>query len=172
VPGLLERILNAVLLGLLPPVPSELRSDYALAPADDQAKHRRRYAVKHLRWSRIVSGVAAVMMIKWAWECGFLAFIGLGAGFAQSGEIDKVRIELQASRADQAAFKALYERTNIENQIRGIDAEAFQLQTAVAQANRENRPPDVLHMQRLSNLKTERENLQRRLDELRRDPTR
>lgn len=176
-PSFLEKILNVVLLGLLPPVPIELRSDYVQATAEEQAQYRIKYAGKHLRWTRIVSGLAMLMLVKWAWEFGFLAIFGLGSGIATGNDVDNLRHgqqearrELQAARSETLGFIARYDRDIIEAKLRANAAETYQVETAISDAYRAGRAPDSLHQRRLSDLKSEKAELERqlaRLDQIR-----
>lgn len=176
-PGPIERLLNFLLLGLVPPTPYELRADYVEKDEAERKEMRRKHAMQVVRWCWVVTGVAITMIIKWLWEYGFLSFLGLTAGYAQAGDLDKaVRqqqadvVEMKRAQQQQAEqideFKRLYQRNTIEDRIRAIDTESFNLRTEVTQAQRENRSPDRFHLSRMSDLATERESLLRRLQNL------
>lgn len=163
-PNIIERILTVMLLGLLPPRPLELRSDFAVASDSERHQHRVKYAIRHLRWSWVVSGVATAMILKTVWQAGWLAWLGLGSGIANTSEIDKLQVAINTARAEQYAFKDEYRRTVIRDTIRSIDTELFQLKLAVATAERNGRIPDRLHLERISTLNTQREELVRQRD--------
>lgn len=169
-PGIFERLLNWVLLGLWPPIPNELRSDYVQAQADEQAKRRMRYAVHQLRWKRVVSGVAIVMLIKWMWELGFLAWLGMGAGVATAGDVNKITTEVHAAqqavrvaRAENNAFRAEYRTDQLNARLRVIASEKVQIQIAQAEAERAGHRPLSLLATRLSELVTEEGEINRQL---------
>lgn len=161
--GTIERLLNALFIGMWPPVPIELRGDLATLPPEEISKHRVRYAVRHLRWGRIVAVGMGVLAVKWAWEYGFLGFLGLGSGVALSGDVDIMRKEVAATRIEQSNFRLEYRRDRIEARIQDIDSELFQIELAISAANKQHRDPDPLHLRRQKELNTERDNLNRQL---------
>lgn len=164
--GFIERILHVVTLGLVPPVPSELRSDYVQAQPEEKDRHRMKYAIQHMRWSRLVGGLLAALMIKWAWECGFLAFMGLGAGFAQANEVSSARAEQQETQSELYAFRTEYRRDQLETRLRTIAAERVQIELARSEAARNGQRPMALLDDRLASLDADRDQVQRDLDRL------
>lgn len=165
-PGIVERLLNWAMLGLWPPIPNELRSDYVQAGPDEQAQRRMRYALRLLRWKRVVSGVAIVMLLKWTWELGLLAWLGVGAGIATAGDMDNVRAEVQVARAENSAFRIEYRKDQLNAQLRVIASEKVQIQIAQAEAERSGQRPLSLLATRLAELETERAEIERQLSDL------
>lgn len=165
-PHMVEKILNAVLMGLLPPVPSELRSDYVQASPEEQERHRLKYAIKQMRWSRVASVLLAALMVKWAWECGFLTILGLGSGFAQASEVTAARSEQRQTRVELDDFRTEYRRDQLETRLRTIAAERVQIDLARAEAMRNGQRPLVLLDDRLAALDAERDQVQRQLERL------
>lgn len=162
--SILEKVLVWVLLGSWPPVPNELRSDYAVATPEQQAKMRLAYAIRHLRVARITALAIGLLAVKWAWEYGLFAFMGLGSGIALAGDVDSMRKEVAASVAEQRSFKQEYRRDHINTRIQQIDAEVFQIDLALSTATRQGREPDPLHVKRRGDLIKERDGLQKTLD--------
>ena len=162
--SILEKALVWLLLGSWPPVPNELRSDYAKASEDEQAKMRLHYAVRHLRVARITAIAIGILAVKWAWEYGALAFLGLGSGVALAGDVDSIRNEVSQSVVAQQQFQQEYRRDHINTRIQQIDAEVFQIDLALSTAQRQGREADPLHVKRKSDLTKERDALQKSLD--------
>jgi hypothetical protein len=174
-PSVIERILSILLLGMWPPVPYELRSDYVQGTADVQAELRRKYATRQLRWSRFMGGLAIMLLIKWAWEFGWLAFLGLGPGIATAADVEglkggqaETRQQLTAARVEQAQFVRRYDKDVLEAKLRSNEAEAYQVQNAINEARSNGRVPDQLHLSRLSTLNSEHGDLLRQLEALNR----
>ena len=172
-PSVIERILSILLLGMWPPVPVELRSDYVEATATLQAEMRSKYAKRQLRWGRFIGGFAIMLMIKWAWEFGWLAFLGLGPGIATAADTESLKIgqaetrqQLVAARVEQATFVKRYDRDVLDARLRANEAEAYQVQNAINEARRNGQVPDQLHVSRLSTLNSEHGEILRQLDAL------
>lgn len=171
--SLLEKVITAATVGLWPPVPPALRSDYVSAPADIQAKMHAKYYAQQLRWARILGVFAMIMMIKWVWEFGFLAILGLGSGVATGADIGRLqqtqmlaRNQAESARREIRTFINRYDRDILEGRLRLNDQETYQVRTAIAAAHREGRSPDPIHERRLVDLQSEKESLVRQLETL------
>lgn len=158
-----EKAVQVVLLGLWPPMPVELTAEYLESPAEKQHEARRKHLWSVFRWSAILSGVVLAMMIKWLWECGLLAWAGLGVGFAHASDISTVESKVAQVSAQQQEFQTLYMRDQLLTRLRDIDKEIFDLQVAIRAAERAKRNPDPLHVGRLRQLTTDRDNVVRDL---------
>lgn len=154
----LQGFLTGVTLGLWPPVPLELRADYAKADAKTQAEMRDRHAVRVLRWSRFSGGATAGLLVVAVLLSGAFSSMGLPS-IAYAGDVKQVSKELND-------IKIVVLRSDLQQQIRAADEKMFQLELAFQEAARANRPPDVLHQARYKELFTQRDGLQKQLDQL------
>lgn len=153
-----QGFLTGVTLGLWPPVPLELRSDYVQANAAEQGKMRTRHAVRHLRWARFCGGATAVLVVLAVGVSGVASGIGVPS-VAYAGDVKQVSKEL-------GDIKVVVMRSDLQQQIRAADEKMFQLELAFQEAARANRQPDTLHQARYKELSTQRDGLQKQLDQL------
>lgn len=109
-----------------------------------------------------------MMIVKWLWECGLLAWLGLGVGFAHASDISTVEKSVAMVAVQQVQFQNLYRRDQLKSQLRDIDKELFELNIAIRTAERAHRNPDPLHVSRVNQLTTDRGAV---VDELSRSPS-
>jgi hypothetical protein len=139
-----EKVLTFATVGLWPPVPVELRSDYATAHPEKQATMRQTHLVRVMRWTRSMGLALSAVLIGGLWFSGALAALGLpvGQGVAYAGDVQKLAKSFEEFRVQDM-------RQDLEDGISSIDAETFQLNMAINQATRAGREPDILHLQRV-----------------------
>lgn len=115
-------------------------------------------------------GVFAVHIV---WACGWLGTIGLN-GFAQAGEVQKVREELtqqlddvkaQVKRVDESVSRSqrLSQRTSMETEIRRLDQEIFNIEARVKELTAAGLRADRIYDERLSDLRSQRDRVESRL---------
>lgn len=115
-----------------------------------------------------------LLVVHVAWACGWLATIGL-SGFAQAGEVQKVRDELTAQiagvknkvdsvEASVIRSQKLQTRTALEIEIRRLDQEIFNVEARVKELSAANLRPDRIYDERLNDLRSERDRVQSRLN--------
>lgn len=93
-----------------------------------------------------------------AWACGWLQFMGL-VGFAQAGELADVKSDLGVLMTKQN----IETRTSFETEIKRLEQEIFNAEAKIIEAG-DNRPLIQVHNQRLAELRSERNRVQRRLE--------
>lgn len=93
-----------------------------------------------------------------AWACGWLAFMNL-PGFAQAGELADVKNDLTTLMTKQN----IETRTSFETEIKRLDQEIFNAEAKIIEATG-NQPLVNVHSERLSQLRSERSRVQRRLE--------
>lgn len=158
-----EKVLAWVLLGIWPPVPYELSTDYYHASDEEKAKMRETYAKRHLRTGRFIALFLGALALKWAWELGLLAFLGLGSGVALSGDLEPLRKDVTQAAQEQKTFRIEYRIDRVNNRIQDIDSELFQIELAINAARAARREPDALHLKRKTDLEREKGNLNNEL---------
>lgn len=103
-------------------------------------------------------GFRFLLVFHIAWACGWLQFMGL-TGFAQAGELADVKSDLATLMIKQN----IETRTSFETEIKRIDQEIFNAEAKIIEA-RDNPPLAQVHSERLSELRSERGRVQRRLE--------
>ena len=114
-----------------------------------------------------------LLVVHVAWACGWLATIGL-SGFAQAGEVQKVREELtqqiagvkskvDSVEASVIRSQKLQTRTALETEVRRLDQEIFNVEARVKELDAAGLRPDRIYDERLNDLRSERERVQSRL---------
>jgi hypothetical protein len=149
--------------GLVPPVPNELRADFALASPEEQARRRMVYAVRLLRWSRVVGTVGVLMILKGLWQAGVFTALGL-PGVASAGDVQRAMERIQAQQQEQAEFRAEYRRDKLEARLKAIQTERVQITIAIQEAERQGQRPLTLLSDRLGALASEEGEVLRQLD--------
>lgn len=114
-----------------------------------------------------------LLVVHVAWACGWLATIGL-SGFAQAGEVQKVREELtqqiagvkskvDSVEASVIRSQKLQTRTALETEVRRLDQEIFNVEARVKELDAAGLRPDRIYDERLNDLRSERDRVQSRL---------
>lgn len=170
---MLDKFLNVVSIGLRPPVPLELRSDFAMATPDEQAKARQKHAGRQLRWSRVIGAVLSVLVLFKGWEWGLGAAIGLGPGMAKATEVQTLRDEVAAAnaqvalqRAESASFRTEYRRDRLETELKSIKGEEVTLLTTIGEARARGETPPAYVRTRLGDIQARRDEIVRILTSL------
>lgn len=155
--GLIEKIATWVTLGLFPPVPPIMRSDYVQADPEKQREHKMRFAIRQLRWSRFAGVILFAAMVNGFWQIG--AVLGLWSGYATAGDV-------QETQQTVTEFRIEYKRDQLEAELRSIASESVQIKTAIADAEREGRRPADFLTTRLSDLETRKAQVERLIADL------
>ena len=114
-----------------------------------------------------------LLVVHVAWACGWLATLGL-SGFAQAGEVQKVRDELtqqiagvkskvDSVEASVVRSQKLQTRTALETEVRRLDQEIFNVESRMKELVAAGLRADRIYDERLNDLKSERDRVQSRL---------
>lgn len=115
-----------------------------------------------------------VLVFHILFACGWLTGLGL-QGFAKAGEVEDVKQELSeqiqevskdVGRLDSAMrrYQREQKQTAMELEIRRLDQEIFNMEARIAEAQQAGTRVDRIYGERLSQLKSERSQVQTRLN--------
>lgn len=114
-----------------------------------------------------------LLVVHVAWACGWLATIGLN-GFAQAGEVQRVRDELRTQidgvkrqvdsvEANVVRGQKVQQRTAYESELRRINQEIFSLEARLQELSAAGLRADRIYAERIADLRIERDRVESRL---------
>lgn len=124
------------------------------------------------RWRTMMALITLGFALHIAWACGWLPPL---EGFALASDLrdGTTSVKSQISRLDErvskletTVLKGQYQaqRTQLEVELRRLEQAIFDIEAKIAQLNKENIRIDTFYVERLKDLKGERDDVSRRLD--------